>query len=200
MTTLPVIDVDTFSLSRSSAQKELYFPRKILKAEVDVNTYHSFIVVVVVDDEIYYWVYLSFDHLFQVYYKVRQLFLLQSATAFLLQSTTSVITKYNRYYKVWQFYYKVRRLLESTTVHKYTRLSDHLNKRSRWLTRINQSTYVVRTLRTQAFSSRVLLQTISTSLSGWKSQPPLQLIKQSLKQLITTELRAIFLLKKGVNS
>ena len=132
------------------------------------------------------------------YYKVRQLLLLQSATAFLLQSTTSVITKYDRHYKVWQFYYKVRRLLQSATVHKYTRLSDHLNKRSRWLTRINQSTYVVRSLRTQAFSSRVLLQTISASLSGWKSQPPLQLIKQSLKQLITTELRAIFLLKKKV--
>ena len=107
MTTLPVIDVDTFSLSRSSAQKELYFPRKILKAEVDVNTYHSFIVVVVVDDEIYYWVYLSFDHLFQVYYKVRQLFLLQSAMIC--------------YYKVRQlFYYKVRQvLLQSTTLRYY---------------------------------------------------------------------------------
>ena len=34
------------------------------------------------------------------YYKVRQLFLLQSATAFLLQSATSVITKCDRYYKV----------------------------------------------------------------------------------------------------
>ena len=34
--TLPVIGVDTFSLSRSSAYKELYFPRKILKPEVDV--------------------------------------------------------------------------------------------------------------------------------------------------------------------
>ena len=36
--------------------------------------------------------------------------LLQSATAFLLQSATSVITKCDRYYKV-------RRLLQSATVH-----------------------------------------------------------------------------------
>ena len=57
----------------------------------------------------------SFYHLFQVYYKVRQVLLqsatpffitkcdgllLQSATAFLLQSVTSVITKCDRYYKV----------------------------------------------------------------------------------------------------
>ena len=41
----------------------------------------------------------SFYHLFQVYYKVRQV-LLQSATAFLLQSATSVITKCDSYYKV----------------------------------------------------------------------------------------------------
>ena len=49
----------------------------------------------------------SFYHLFQVYYKVRQV-LLQSATAFfitkcdglLLQSATSIITKCDRYYKV----------------------------------------------------------------------------------------------------
>ena len=58
------------------------------------------VVVVVVDDDTYYWVYLSSDRLYQVYYKVRQLFLLQSATAFLLQSATSVITKCDRYYKV----------------------------------------------------------------------------------------------------
>ena len=32
--------------------------------------------------------------------------LLQSATVFLLQSATSVITKCDRYYKVQQFYYK----------------------------------------------------------------------------------------------
>ena len=66
------------------------------------------VVVVVVDDDTNYWVYLSSDHLFQVYYKVRQVLLqsataffitkydgllLQSATAFSLQSATSVITK-----------------------------------------------------------------------------------------------------------
>ena len=91
------------------------------------------VVVVVVDDDAYYWVYLSSDHLFQVYYKVRQVLLqsataffitkcdgllLQSATAFLLQSATSVITKCDRYYKVRQFYYKVRRLLQSATVQR----------------------------------------------------------------------------------
>ena len=42
--------------------------------------------------------------------------LLQSVTAFLLQSATSVIRKCDRYYKVRQFYYKVRRLLKSATV------------------------------------------------------------------------------------
>ena len=36
------------------------------------------------------------------YYKVRQLILLQSATAFLLQSAATVITKRDRYYKVRQ--------------------------------------------------------------------------------------------------
>ena len=89
------------------------------------------VVVVVVDDDTYCWVYLSSNHLFQVYYKVRQVLLqsataffitkcdgllLQSATAFLLQSTTSVITKCDRYYKVWQFYYKVRQVLQSATI------------------------------------------------------------------------------------
>ena len=56
------------------------------------------VVVVVVDDDTYYWVHLSSDHLFQVYYKVRQV-LLQSATAFfitkfdglLLQSATGLM-------------------------------------------------------------------------------------------------------------
>ena len=93
--TLPVIGVDTFSLSRSSAYKELYFPRKILKPEVDVNTHIIiiFVVVVVLDDDTYYWVHLSTDHLFQVYYKVRQV-LLQSATG---------ITKCDDYYKVRQY-------------------------------------------------------------------------------------------------
>ena len=52
----------------------------------------------------------SFYHLFQVYYKVRQV-LLQSATAFLLQSAMVC------YYKVRQlFYYKVRQVLQSATI------------------------------------------------------------------------------------
>ena len=59
-------------------------------------------VVAVVDDDTYYRVYMSSDHTFQVYYKVRQLILLQSATAFLLQSAATVITKRDRYYKVRQ--------------------------------------------------------------------------------------------------
>ena len=54
--------------------------------------------------------------------------LLQSATAYfttksnglLLQSVISVITKCDRDYKVRQFYYKVRRLLESATERTYT--------------------------------------------------------------------------------
>ena len=65
---------------------------------IHVRSIIIIIVVVVVDDDTYYWVYLSSDHLFQVYYKVRWSFitkcdglLLQSATAFLLQSAT--ITK-----------------------------------------------------------------------------------------------------------
>ena len=51
-------------------------------------------------DDTYYWVYLSSDHAFQVYYRVQQVFL-QSATAYfitkgdglLFQSATSVFTK-----------------------------------------------------------------------------------------------------------
>ena len=60
------------------------------------------VVVVVVYDDTYYWVYLSFDHPFQVYYKARQFILLQSVTAVLLQRATSVITKCDRHYKVRQ--------------------------------------------------------------------------------------------------
>ena len=67
----------------------------------------------------------------KVYYKVRwQLLqsvtaffitkcdnlLLQSATAILLQSVTSVITKCERYYKVRRFYYEVRQVLQSVTI------------------------------------------------------------------------------------
>ena len=49
------------------------------------------IVVVVVGDDTYYWVYLSSDYPFQVYYKMR-----------------CVITMCDRCYKVRQVYYKVR--------------------------------------------------------------------------------------------
>ena len=73
----------------------------------------------------------SFYHLFQVYYKVRQVLLqsatpffitkcdgllLQSATAFLLQSATG-ITKCDNFITKCDRYYKVRRLLQSATVH-----------------------------------------------------------------------------------
>ena len=87
------------------------------------------IITIIVDDNTWrsnYWVYLSSNHPFQVYYKGWQVLLqlwqpilLQSATAFLLQSATSVITKCDSYYKVWQFYYKVRRLLRSATILEY---------------------------------------------------------------------------------
>ena len=88
------------------------------------------VVVVVVDDDTYYWVHLSSDHLFQVYYKVRQLFLLQSAMVcyykvrqlfyykvrqVLLQSATD-FTKCNNSITKCDRYYKVRRLLQSATV------------------------------------------------------------------------------------
>ena len=123
--TLPVIGVDTFSLSRSSAYKELYFPRKMLKPEVDVNTYYYYCRCCCCR----WWRLLlgllvlrpSISSLLQsatsVITKCDSFFitkcdglLLQSATAFLLQSATSVITKCDRYYKV-------RRLLQSATVH-----------------------------------------------------------------------------------
>ena len=57
-------------------------------------------VVAVVDDDTYYWVYMSSNHKFQVYYKVRQL-LLQSATAYFITKCDSFfITKCgNCYYK-----------------------------------------------------------------------------------------------------
>ena len=60
------------------------------------------VVVVVVDDDTDYWVYLSSDHLFLVYYKVRQV-LLQSATAFFIT-------------KCGKCYYKVRQVLQSVTI------------------------------------------------------------------------------------
>ena len=60
------------------------------------------VVVVVVDDDTDYWVYLSSDHLFLVYYKVRQV-LLQSSTAFFIT-------------KCGKCYYKVRQVLQSATI------------------------------------------------------------------------------------
>ena len=45
-------------------------------------------VVAVVDDDTYYRVYMSSNHKFQVYYKVRQL-LLQSATAYFITKCDS---------------------------------------------------------------------------------------------------------------
>ena len=41
--------------------------------------------------------------------------LFQSATAFFLQSATSVFTKCERYYEVRQFYFNVRQVLQSAT-------------------------------------------------------------------------------------
>ena len=88
------------------------------------------VVVVVVDHDTDYWVYMSLDHLFQVYYKVRKVLLqsvtasfvtkcdgllLQSATAFLLQSATG-ITKCDNFITKCDSYYKVRQLLQSATV------------------------------------------------------------------------------------
>ena len=75
----------------------------------------SHFIVGVVDDDTYYWVCLSSDQPFQVYYKVRQV-LLQTATAdfikmcdgLLLQSATAFLLKFDSFYKVRQFYYKVR--------------------------------------------------------------------------------------------
>ena len=42
--------------------------------------------------------------------------LLQIATAFLLQSATRFITNFDRYYKVWWIYYKLRQVLQSATI------------------------------------------------------------------------------------
>ena len=89
-------------------------------------------VLVVVDDDTDYWVYLSSDHLFQVYYKVRQVFLLQSAMVcyykvrqlfyykvrqVLVQRATG-ITKCDNFITKCDRYYKVRRLLQSATVQR----------------------------------------------------------------------------------
>ena len=94
----------------------MYFPRKILKPEVDVNTYYCYCRCCCCR----WWRLL----LGLLVLRPSISSLLQSATAFfitkcdglLLQSATSVITKCDRYYKVWQFYYKVRQVLQSATV------------------------------------------------------------------------------------
>ena len=110
-TTLPVIGVDTFSLSRSSSYKELYFPRKILKPEVDVNTYYYYCCCCCCRR----WWHLLLGSL-----------VLRPSISSLLQSETSVITKCDSffYYKVrWSVitkcdkcYYKVRQVLQSVTI------------------------------------------------------------------------------------
>ena len=71
--------------------------------------------IVVDDDDTYYWVYLSSDHPFQVYYKVRKLFYYKVRQV-LLQSATG-ITKCDNFITKCDRYYKVRRLLQSATVH-----------------------------------------------------------------------------------
>ena len=62
----------------------------------------------VVNNDTYYWIYLSSDHPFQVYYEVRQEFL-QSATS-VIKKCDGVITKCDRCYKM-------RRLLQSAKEH-----------------------------------------------------------------------------------
>ena len=54
------------------------------------------IIAVVVGNDTYYWVYLSSDHPFQVYYKVRQLILLQTATILEYKVRFIGITKCDR--------------------------------------------------------------------------------------------------------
>ena len=135
------------------------------------------------------------------YYKVRQLLLLQSATAFLLQSTTSVITKYNRYYKVWQFYYKVRRLLQSATVHTVIRPSEQEKQMTH--TRINQSTYVVRIVITSnpgfLFSCSLANDfNLALRMKVTATVTADQTITQAINNHRTT--RNISVKKKGVNS
>ena len=126
--------MDTISWSsgsiRWSAQKELYFPTKILNTFLCPHLWKwcwkpfsgmlilfiiliVVVVVVVVYDDTYYWVYWSSDHQFQVYYRVRQL-LLQGATAHFITKCTGllIITKCDSV-----FYYKERQvLLQSATI------------------------------------------------------------------------------------
>ena len=86
-------------------------------------------------DDSHYWIYSLFDHLHQIYYKMRRV-LLQSATAcflrkcdgLLLQSATAfshkttvdflIIKCHKCCYKLRQFYNKVSQVLQSVTVIK----------------------------------------------------------------------------------
>ena len=109
--TVPVIGVDTFSLSRSSAYKELYFPRKILKPEVDVIEHlllllsllslsmMTLITRFTCPPTIYFKFITKCD---KCYYKVRW----------------SVITKCDSFFvtKCDKCYYQVRQLLQSVTI------------------------------------------------------------------------------------
>ena len=61
------------------------------------------VVVVVVGNDTYYWVYLSSDHPFQVYYKVRQLILLQTATILEYKVRFIGITKCDRTKNIYKF-------------------------------------------------------------------------------------------------
>ena len=61
------------------------------------------VVVVVVGNDTYYWVYLSSDHPFQVYYEVRQLILLQTATILGYKVRFIGITKCDRTKNIYKF-------------------------------------------------------------------------------------------------
>ena len=64
-----------------------------------------------IDTKFHIWVIMT------VYYKTRQI-LLQSATVILLQNAIEVNDKMRQvfYYKMWLFYYKMQRLLQTVTV------------------------------------------------------------------------------------
>ena len=64
-----------------------------------------------IDTTFHIWVIMT------VYYKTRQI-LLQSATVILLQNAIEVNDKMRQvfYYKMWLFYYKMQRLLQTVTV------------------------------------------------------------------------------------
>ena len=129
--TIPVIGVDTFSLLRSSAYKELYFPRKMLKPEVDVNTYYYccrccccrwwrlLLGLLVLRPSISSLlqsatsVITKCDSVF--YYKVRWS-VITKCDSFFITKCDKCYYKCDRYYKVWQFYYKVRQVLQSATI------------------------------------------------------------------------------------